>query len=283
MAHENIDLSRATAFGVRWWSAAEDNETGLDVLDGPLDDAHLALALDTAEHDHVEMRGNRGICTHQVVVLDAEHDPIAVVESEIEGFDDDDDCDGNFEKLPVVKQSELHLAAGGELARDEFADIVESIWDGNRHVEFAATRSADFCTEDDTKRDGHVTWVFTTDEGGRAPTDMQVAAGWVEIDSFASDGFGNESGKFDINRRGDELVDFLKSCRVPAEFSEITGGRTGGYAASLIVEKSNEERAKTLCQHFVDADGEHTGDVEDSDHCADCPHCVAKIAAYNAE
>lgn len=142
------DEEIAAAVGLRWWTAANDNAYG-DFKIGPLDRAHIALAMDRAAYKSIVLEGEVGMNSVQVVLMDDFGDPRAVL-------DCGEDCDfmqateaesvrncDEWLDLPVIAIPD-DLPEGSLDLKSDVLPLEDVLWDGEDEVVFSAYQARQF-------------------------------------------------------------------------------------------------------------------------------------------
>ena len=227
---------------VSWWTAAEDNDTGIMPV-GPVDRAHIALARDTADQQALELGGARGINTTAVVLIDEHSAIIAQLQ--------DDECPDIEAADLVVAAADLPMPDGMlDLARD-ILPIEGAVWDGQNHVVFEAKRARAYVTDErHTKEDGNVTWVYDNDGDGENLSDVQIAEGWKQMDFYATNGYGNESSMYGLEDTDSRTAyaAILDALDIKWEYSIISDGASNApaEAAIFIVDSADFTLAESI-------------------------------------
>ena len=260
--HEMVSPAEcgATHVGVRWWTAANDNNFGVRKL-ANLTLAGIALAQDIAEHDHLARRGSCGFNAAEVVALDSEGAPVATIQSD-ECWIDESSTGGTGihrcaewdDDLPVL---DIGPVPHGEIRIEDIVGWEGPVWDGHNHIVFTCRRSRAFVADARREeRDGHVTWVFDgTGDGAESLTDRVVDAGWEIIDEYATGRYGNDAGKFQIenSRNRWRITDALDEARIDWDFSEISDRASNqeAYACVLIAPLAEIDEARSACDRAL--------------------------------
>lgn len=207
---------------------------------GPLDRAHIALALDANDHEAARCCGSYGSigAGNNEIVITSDED-----EDEEYTFDPVDDLECEIE-------SELEIELDdGELSWDEVNDWTGSVWDGHNHVVIAASRSARFVCGEDVEYDGHVkiTWECNED-GYRYPANTEVTDGWIEVDGYATNGYGNEGSCFDLDTV-ESVNDALGSEKSEISFHDDGASNAPGEFWMWVVAPECENMAINMARH----------------------------------
>ena len=176
-----LQSSAAVRVDLRYWLhpglADSDSLTGL-IESYPGTHAGLALALDRADHDTLELQGAYGRAEAYAV--------IATNDGQMLRVSDDPNClDGEIDEEAAFGC----VAPGGELSPADVLGLRELVWDGNNHVAFAPDRSLRFVDPDRRwERIGPVEIRWGVD--GEAP-DIRWNDGWDVADEYYS-ALGNQ-------------------------------------------------------------------------------------------
>jgi hypothetical protein len=207
--------------------AAEDREF-------PADRAHLALTLDLRDYRRLDLQGTYGgvgCGNTNVYLIDAEAGQRMELDDDGQGAFWGDDENG----MPVYA---VKLEEPGMLTEAEIAEAValrSSVWDGNNHVGFVASRTLPHLPTVWEQLTDHVEIHWDRDN---CP-ELRIADGWAEFDCYWSD-YGNECWRHGASLN--EIVEVLTAAAILHEVVEISPNDV-----MIVVPACDIERAAAVC------------------------------------
>jgi hypothetical protein len=205
----------------------------------PATRAGLALALDTRDHDNIQLGGCYG---HAGCHL------IAVAPGAEITIDDDGDADAITEA-----QARDLMSADGVLDPDEVHALRESVWDGQNHRDFAPARCMSLLTDEQLyERNGHalVKWECTDGDGaeGACPTDIVIDDGWQVADENY-ERYGNTRWSYGDGTLAERQA-ALDAAKIEYETCELDTD------AMILVRDADVERARAHMAAIVNEDAD---------------------------
>ena len=192
----------------------------------PIDQAHIAWAIDRAAYLSLEYGGNYGSasCSPYLVTgwdtwrVDA-HDGrqyFMRVDDDFEDIEEDEDAEDILSLIAALP--------AGELDSDDLDAVSGEVWDGNNHVRINAEHSVEFLTnnDDEENHEWGVAVYSWEHDGSKTLSETRVNDAWFEVGSVSHFSEHDDEIDDDAFRAFRDLKPGTRECELIVEFNNPT-------------------------------------------------------------